>query len=52
MRGTLLEIQSTLYDLRPKTLENYGSLSARDREALDSHLSRLFALLEDMNSAL
>lgn len=34
VRAALLEIRDTLYDLRPKSLENYGSMNARDREAL------------------
>jgi uncharacterized protein YaiI (UPF0178 family) len=51
VQSALLEIRDTVYDVRPKSLENYGSISARDREALETHLSRLLALVDGMDAS-
>jgi hypothetical protein len=48
----LTEIWTTINDLRPKNLENYGSLAAGDMEMLDTMVSRLLVILNEMYSSL
>jgi hypothetical protein len=52
INGALTEIWTTINDLRPKNLENYGSLAAGDMEMLDTMVSRLLVILNEMYSSL
>ena len=52
VRALLMDMWETVNDLRPKTLEGYGPLTTGDREVLDSHVSRLLAILDGMLSSL
>jgi hypothetical protein len=52
INAALTEIGTPINDLRPKRLENYGSLTADDKEMLDSLVSKFLSILDHMNSSL
>ncbi|MGD0818700.1 MAG: hypothetical protein ABR986_09955 [Methanomassiliicoccales archaeon] len=51
IKSELTEIWSTINDLRPQILENYGSLTEEDKIMFDSLVSTLLTLLDNMSSS-
>jgi len=49
---TLSDIWITINEMRPKPLEGYGQVTERDEEMLNSSVSRLLTILEEMYSSL
>lgn len=50
--GAFTEIWVTINDLRPKSLQNYGSLTHEDKERLGPEVEKLLRLLGDLFSSL
>ena len=49
VRGALLGIRTTLYDLRPETLQGYGTLSQKDKETLGAYVAKMLEILDRMD---
>ena len=49
IKGQMTEIWSTINDLRPKILENYGSLTEEDKKMFDSLVLTLLSVLDEMD---
>ena len=49
IKAQITEIWSTINDLRPKILENYGSLTEEDKKMFDSLVLTLLSVVDEMN---
>jgi hypothetical protein len=49
IRGALLEIRTTLYDLRPEPLQGYGKLTQKDKETLVTYFGNMLETLDTMD---
>ncbi|MDG7024681.1 MAG: hypothetical protein JRN45_09215 [Nitrososphaerota archaeon] len=49
IRGALLGIRTTLYDLRPETLQGYGILTQKDKETFGAYVAKMFEILDRMD---
>jgi len=52
INAALTEIWTTINDLRPKRLENYGPLTEGDEEMLDSMILKLLVIVEEMSASI
>ena len=50
--SVLVDIWVTINELRPKSLENYGSLTQADKQRLDSDIEKLLKILDTLFSTI
>jgi hypothetical protein len=49
VRGALLGIRTTLYDLHPEALQGCGTLSQKDEEKLGAYIAKMLEILDRMD---
>lgn len=52
IKGALLCIRTTLYDLEPDRLQGFGPLAQKDRDSLNTHISKMRKVLDVLDRSI